>query len=347
VSIARLVRRPAFWLPVSGGLLALLLWRARPWDAGSALQVVQPWSALAALAVSAVIPLFWAARSADLLAGAGRPVQTRQMVSMTVFANMINNLTPGSTGEAARVWLLRAHHGVDSSTGTAIVAIERLVAIAYLTASAAVIWLGHLAGWPSVAVLCLLAAVVVAPGLVYRLGLRPSALVAAFPAGRLLGAARWARVTAWLARVDATMASLLVQPVRLAVFATLTALVFGSYAAQLALVAAALGVPLDPVLAWGALGIAITAGVVSMLPFGLGSADLVLVALLSSLGIPAAEATGIALGYRLVSTLPLGIAGVAAYAWLSARLPAGEAAMALHAGAGDHPRDSGASGTPR
>ncbi len=80
--------------------------------------------------------------------------------------------------------------------------------------------------------------------------------------------------------------------------------------------------------AWGALGLAIIAGVVSLLPFGLGSADLVLVALLGVAGIPGAEAAAIAFGYRIVSTLPLGLLGVASYALLSAGLPDGQAAAA-------------------
>ncbi len=75
--------------------------------------------------------------------------------------------------------------------------------------------------------------------------------------------------------------------------------------------------------AWGALGLATVAGVLSLLPFGLGATDLVLAAMLTSLGVPAAAAGAIAFGYRLVSTLPLGLLGTASYAWLSARLPAG------------------------
>jgi uncharacterized membrane protein YbhN (UPF0104 family) len=60
-----------------------------------------------------------------------------------------------------------------------------------------------------------------------------------------------------------------------------------------------------------------------LLPFGLGSADLVLVALLGVAGVPPAQAAAIAFGYRIVSTLPLGLAGVGSYAYLSARLPHG------------------------
>ncbi len=89
------------------------------------------------------------------------------------------------------------------------------------------------------------------------------------------------------------------------------------------LIAAAFDVTLSPLAAWGALGLSITAGVLSFLPFGLGAADLVLVALLGVLGVDPATAAAIAFSYRLVSTLPTALLGVASYAWLSARLPAG------------------------
>ena len=103
------------------------------------------------------------------------------------------------------------------------------------------------------------------------------------------------------------MAGLLVDPRRALAFAAWTAVVFASYTGQLLLVAAAIGQAIDPAAAWGALGLAIIAGVVSLLPFGLGSADLVLAGLLGRRRCARAEAAAIAFGYRVVSTLPLGL----------------------------------------
>ena len=97
------------------------------------------------------------------------------------------------------------------------------------------------------------------------------------------------------------------------------------------LVAAALGRDLDPAVAWGALGLGIVAGVLSLLPFGLGSTDLVVAGLLGVAGIPPEEAVAIVFGYRVISTLPLGLLGVASYAFLSAALPAGGADVAARA----------------
>jgi uncharacterized protein (TIRG00374 family) len=321
--IGRLLRRPIVWLPISIGLLALLAWRARLWEAGSRLEIVEPLLLALAVLVNIATLLLWASRSSDLLAAAGRPVGIGPLVPMTSFANTINNLTPGSAGEIVRVWLLRAHHRVEYATGAAIVAIERLLAFGYLAGSAIVIWFGALGWLPSVVVLGLLVALAVAPWLAYRAGLRPSAVLRAIPGGRLLGAERWERGTAWLVSVDETVAVVLHHPLRLIVFVGLTAALFACFTTQLVLVASALGTTLPPVAAWGALGLSMTAGILSLLPFGLGSADVVLVALLGVLGIDPAVATAMAFGYRLVVTLPLGLAGVASYAWLSARLPAG------------------------
>ena len=299
------------------------------WDAGSQLTVVEPLLLAAAVLVNVLIVVLWAARSADLLAAAGRRVGVVPLVPMTAFANTINNLTPGSAGEVVRVWLLRAHHDVDYTSGAAIVAIERLLAFAYLAGSAIVIWLGYVGDLAVAVVAFLLVALAVAPWIAYRIGLRPSAILRAIPAGRLVGADRWRRGTTWLAGVDETIAIVLRHPARLAVFVALSAALFACFTAQLVLVAGSLGATLPAVPAWGALGIAITVGVVSLLPFGLGSTDVVLVALLGVLGLDVATATATVFGYRLVATLPQGLVGVASYAWLSARLPAGGARAAV------------------
>lgn len=341
----RALRHPLVWGSISVALLALVAWRSRAWELGDRLVGADGRLILVAVALCAVIVLAWAARSSALLGGAGRPVGIRPLIPMTAFANTINNLTPGSVGELARLYLLRAHHGVDYTTGAAVVVIERFVAIAYLGASAAILWLGWWLPLPWPVTLLALAAAIALPSVLYRLGLRPSALVRALPLGRLLGRDRWLAAGMALGRVDDAVATLLGHPIRTLTFAAWSAIVFGAYTAQLLLVAAAIGQPLDPGAAWGALGLAIVAGVVSLLPFGLGSADLVLVALLGVTGIPAAEAAAIAFGYRIVSTLPLGLAGVAAYAVLSAGLPDGQASAAARL-AGAALRDDGTGAAP-
>lgn len=327
----RWLRHPLVWGSISIALLALVAVRSRAWELGDRLGTADIGPIVLAIALNLVIVVAWAARSSDLLAGAGHPVPVAPLIPMTAFANTINNVTPGSVGELVRLYLLRAHHGVDYTTGAAVVVVERVVAIALLGSSAAILWGAWAIGlWPPLTIGALIV-VALLPSLVYRLGLRPTALLRFVPIGALVGRARWAAAGHALQRVDDAVAGLLVDPRRAVAFAGWTAIVFASYTGQLLLVAAAVGRQIDPMAAWGALGLGIIAGVISLLPFGLGSADLVLVAFLSVAGVPAAEAAAIAFGYRVVSTLPLGLAGVASYAFLSARLPHGHIAEAASA----------------
>jgi uncharacterized membrane protein YbhN (UPF0104 family) len=241
---------------------------------------------------------------------------------MTSFANTINNLTPGSAGELVRLYLLRAHHGVDYATGGAVILIERLVSIGYLSGSAVIAWLAVrdiLPGWTAALALI---ALVAAPGIAYRLRLRPIAWLIADPLRRLSGG-RWPGAIAGLLAAERRVGSLLTDPLGLARFTLACLAIFAVAAVQLVFIAAAFGVALTPLEAWGALGLSITVGVVSFLPFGLGAADLTLVALLGVLGVEPAVAAAIAFGYRLLSTLPTALLGVASYAWLSATLPVG------------------------
>lgn len=319
--LARWLRRPIVWIPVSIALLALVAWRSRLWEAGTTLGAVHPLPFLAAALLSVAIPVLWAFRSGDLLAATGSPVAVGPLVPMTAFANLVNNVTPGSSGEILRAYLLRVHHGVEYAASGAVIVIERLGALGFLTASGVLFWLTWIGALAPPATIALLVLLVAAPGVLYRTPFRPSRVLRALPLGPLVGPDRWARTRSWLARVDDTIAGLLTEPARMATFALTTAAVFVTYTLQLMLVGRALGVSIDPVAAWGALGLATTAGVLSMLPFGLGATDLALVALLGITGVPPLQAGAMAFGYRLASTLPLGIAGVIAYAWLSARLP--------------------------
>jgi uncharacterized membrane protein YbhN (UPF0104 family) len=329
-------------------LLGLVIWRSRIWEAGATLGVVSGLPLLAALVLAAAPPFLWAIRSAHLLESAGDRVPVGALVPMTTFANTINNLTPGSVGEFVRLYLLRIQLGVGYSTGGAVILIERFVALAYLTASSLVAWIAVQAHVAGPVIIAVLAAVAVGPGVSYRFGLRPIAWLAAAPLARVAGL-RASGLVGALLTAEGTIARLLTDPLVLLRFAIVSAALFAVMATQLMLVADALGVALEPLAAWGALGLAVTAGVLSLLPFGLGAADIVLVALLGALGIAAAPATAIAFGYRLVATLPVTLAGVASYAWLSVRMPesglAGAAASAragLEAGApgaGEHGHD--------
>ena len=262
----RFLRHPLVWGSISIALLALVAWRSRAWELGSQLGDADPRPIAVAVLLNLVIIVAWAARSSSLLTGAGRPVPVLPLIPMTAFANTINNITPGSAGELVRLYLLRAQYDVDYTTGAAIVLIERVVAIVLLGASAAGLWLTYALGLSPIIALVAIVAVAVAPSLVYRAGIRPTAIIGWLPLGRLVGHARWATTRSTLGRVDDSVAALLSDPPRAIVFAGWTAVVFVAYTAQLMLVAAALGQPLSPAVAWGALGLGIIVGVAVAAP---------------------------------------------------------------------------------
>jgi uncharacterized protein (TIRG00374 family) len=341
--LARWLRRPIVWLPVSIGLLVLLGWRSQVWET-TALRGFDPGTLGIAALLSSIVPVLWALRSGSLLAAADRPVGVRPLVPMTAFANTINNLTPGSTGEVFRLYLLRVRHGVDYASGGAVIVVERLGAVGYLASSSLLSWLAWSGSLPGVLAAGLMALIVAAPGIVYGLGLRPLGVVRVLPIGGLVGRQRWASLSDWLGRMDGTIARLVGQPRGLIAFATACGAIFAITTCQLVLVGRAVGVTVDPLAAWGALGLATMAGVLSLLPFGLGATDLTLAALLGVAGVPLPQAAAMAFGYRIVSTLPLGLAGVASYAYLSASLPeAGLGGVAREVQAGGGAPESGSS----
>ena len=319
--MVRWLRHPFVWLPVSGLLLAVVMWRSHLWDAGATLGAIDARPLLLAVVVGQATPLLWAIRSHYLLSGVGWRVPVPALIPMTSFANTINNLTPGSGGELIRLYLFRVRHGVDYPVGAAVILVERFGALGYLSLSALLLWLTWLWRWPPLVAIALLVVLAATPLIMYRVGVRPVATFARLPIARVIRWQRWANVADGLAKTDDAIATLLTDPVRVAAFALVTGSVFVVSTAQLVLVASAVGVGLDPVAAWGAIGLSTTAGVLSFLPFGLGAADLALVALLGVAGVPLVEAGAVAFGYRLVGTLPYALEGVAAYAWLSARLP--------------------------
>jgi glycosyltransferase 2 family protein len=336
--LASWLRRPIVWLPISIGLLVLLVWRSRILESGALLDGLDARPVLGGALLSIVIGILWAVRSADLLDAAGRRVGVRQLVPMTAFANTINNLTPGSAGEIVRMYLLRAHHDVDYATSGAIVFIERIGAIGYLSSSALLAWLTWSGVLPGSVAALFAIGLVVGPGVAYRFGVRPLSTFGRLPLGRVIGRSRWAAIGEWFGRVDGTVASVIGDPRHLLAFVGLSVLIFAVYTSQLLLLGRALGVDLDPLAAWGALGLSMTVGVLSLLPFGLGTSDLALAALLGVAGVPPVTAAAMTFGYRLISTLPLSVAGIASFGWLSARLPASGlrgAASAVRAEVGD------------
>jgi uncharacterized membrane protein YbhN (UPF0104 family) len=89
--VRRFLRHPLVWGSLSIALLALVAWRSKAWELGDRLGDADPRPIVVAVLLNLVIVVAWAARSSNLLAGAGRPVPVLPLIPMTAFANTINN----------------------------------------------------------------------------------------------------------------------------------------------------------------------------------------------------------------------------------------------------------------
>jgi uncharacterized protein (TIRG00374 family) len=319
------MRRWYVWVTVSVVLLGLLAWRTRPWEA---LATGADWRLLTVVvALNVVVIGAWAVRSERLMAAVGHPLPVLALVPIVSFANTINNLTPASTGEALRALILRRRHGVPYGRSTAVILAERFWAIWIMAVTAGAAAVGTvIPAEPPLIGLAWIAAVGAsfAPSIAYALGLRPASFVARIvspPSAAELGPeappTRRQRLAGTLRDVDESLVGIAVSPAVATSFVLSTAVVFATTALQLWLILLSLGEWISPVAAWAALGLATIAGVISALPFGLGAADVVMTGLLTLIGVPSSVAAAAALLLRATVTLPLGLAGTAAWISLS------------------------------
>lgn len=324
------MRRWLIWLPISLGLLALLVWRTRPWEAAALAGRLDLVPLAAAVGLNIVVIAAWAVRSAGLMRAVGYPLSIRQLVPVVSFANTVNNLTPASSGEVLRAVILKRRYGVPYERSTAVILAERFWAILIMLATALAASVGSLvAAGPALVLIAWIAAavLVVLPSAAYRAGIRPGRVAERIAMRRGAGSGRLRSIAARLAAVDDLLARIITDPARAAAFIVSTLVIFAVFAAQLWLVLVALGSPLSGLGVWAALGLSIVAGVISALPFGLGAADVVLVVLLGAQGLAPTEAGAAALLLRLSATLPLGIVGTVSWLQLTGgqRVPSEEA----------------------
>jgi uncharacterized protein (TIRG00374 family) len=318
------MRRWIVWVPISAVLLGLLVWRTRPWEVLS-IAGIQAAPILAVVVLNVVVIGGWTFRSAWLMATIGHPMRIRDVVPLVAFANTINNLTPASSGEVARAVLLQRIHSVPIAAASAVIIAERVWAIWIMAVSAAAAIVGGLLTHSPVLVGgAWLAAVILAfaPRLAYLRNWQPGRRAGRVVAWRSGGGFR-ARLGSLMGRVDDNLATVVRSPRASGEFVATTALVFVVTAVQLSLLLASLGIAMPLMGAWAALGTATIAGVLSALPFGLGAADVVLVAMLGLLGVDPAQGGAVALLWRATVTLPLGLAGTASWIVLSRTSSAG------------------------
>lgn len=321
---------------LAAALMALVLWRAKFWDLPDAFRQLDWPVALAALAINVPVVALWAARSYLVLRKLGHRLPLGSLLLLSTLGNVAGTLTPAGAGDLLRVTPLRERHDVTTTSALSAVLYERMYVPALLILAvgvAATIELLSGPLWMTPVLLLFGVAAAVAGGSLYAAG---SSLVRTLtPAPWREGLAR--RGWGWLdsaGEVHGTL-GVLFGDMRLNLcFSTITGLVYSLTALQVWLVIEGVGGDVSLMEAWVAFGGASLAGMLVMLPAGLGVWDATLPAILSSRGVDLLAATAGALLVRAFQTLPLGLLAVGCYLLLarqgrraSARGEAGRAAL--------------------
>lgn len=298
-------------LGVAAALVALLLWKADVHDVGAALARAEllPVIAVVAIDVPALFLLYVRARF--VLEALGHDVPARILVPASILGNVAGSLTPASAGELLRAGVLHTRAEVSVEDALALVAYERSMSI-YLLALGTGVVAAFLALPVAAATLVAFAGAV--------LVLLPAATA---PLLRLLPGARGGRSTRAGRAFDGFLGAagqmrLLFGNLRLlGRWGGVTATIFALNAVQTWLLARSVSSEVTPAEGGVAFGASQLAGIASLLPLGLGAADGSLAGLLREMGLSLDESAAVAVMMRLTTTLPLGVAAIASYLFLT------------------------------
>jgi uncharacterized protein (TIRG00374 family) len=265
---------------------------------------------LASLVLNVPVIALRAYRAQLILDRLGQRVSFRSMLPVQLVGQTSSSLTPAASGDYVRAYLWRSRNQVPLRVGAAVVTFERLYSLFLLVAvSVLLITLPRhrVIGWPAVAVGLLLATF--APLLFELL---PTAFerwaLGKLARGRLL--ARFADgAMGMLDQLRVIMRA----PLLLAWTSGITISIFIVSGVQIWLVIAGLGHRVHITQAVAAFATSQVAGILSTLPFGIGSADAILVTVFAGYGVTVALAATVAVLLRAVTTLPQALAGLAAY----------------------------------
>jgi uncharacterized protein (TIRG00374 family) len=300
-------------LAVGVALFAYVLSLSSPSEMRDAMTSANVALLVAAVLLNIPLALLFGVRSSFVLAKLGYRIDLRTAMPIAIVGNVAGALTPASSGEIIRGVLLHSRADVAARDGAALVLFERGLSVYLIVLATAL-----------AALLLVVPAYWVAP---IALAMTPLLLVpgVAVPLlARLLtrdAAADGNRVVRWLRQAVEGVAGLTSNATLVARWSAVTLVMIAITAAQYWLVARSLGdgvVFHEALLAYGASQLA---GIVSLLPLGLGSSDATLISLTRRFGLTYDQAASGAVLVRLVSTLPLIAIAVASYAYLQSQRP--------------------------
>jgi len=265
---------------------------------------------LGALALN--LPVIWlrALRAQLIVRHLGHRVPMRSMAPIQLVGQTSSTITPAASGDYVRAYLWRGSNGVPVRDGAAVVTFERLYSLFLLAALSVLLILfpRHGAiGWIVVAIG--LGIATFAP-LLFEL--MPTSLerwaLAKLGKGRFMGRFQEGATV----MVD-QFRKLMKAPLLLASTSALTLINFIAMGAQLWLVMLSLAHRVPITQAVAANSTSQVAGIISTLPFGIGSQDAILVTVFAGYGVTVSLAASAAVLMRATTTIPMALAGLVAY----------------------------------
>lgn len=313
-SIVAFLRRHALRLinvVVLAILVALLYRQADAGELRTAIRQADFSFVAAALALNLPVAVLFVARSHLVLVRLGHHVEARVLVPAIILGNVAGSLTPASTGELLRATALRGHANIPTTDGLALVVFERALSIYLLAIGTGVaaafvtLSLGEASALAGAAV-PLLIAPAFAPVLLRALPTAGTRERNSMAAGALSHIHDAIDRLCWIFEDRRLVAA----------WSLLTSLILAISVAQIWLLARSVSNIVDPMQAWVAFGGSQVAGIVSLLPLGLGALDGSLAAILRKFGLAFEQGAATAVLLRAAITIPFGIVAIACYIYL-------------------------------
>jgi uncharacterized membrane protein YbhN (UPF0104 family) len=317
MGLVAMTRVPLFGLLIGVAIAAAVILVSTPASILEGIREVDLLPLIGALLLNILIVVLRAMRAQVCLSFLGCRISLRSMIPVQLIGQTSSTVTPAASGDYVRAYIWRRLDSVPVRDGAAVVTYERLYSLFLLVVVAALLislprrgWIGWVAvaGGLGLATLAPAALELVTPPHLERWALRQ------ITRGRWLG-----KFAEGALEMADNLRRLLRSPILLIQTSAITIGVFILSGLQVMLLLAGLGDSVGITQAVAVYATSQVAGILSTLPFGLGAADAILVALLSGYGIGLADSATAAVLFRAVSTLPLALAGLIAYSRVGGR----------------------------
>jgi len=285
---------------------------SHPASIWASLQNVNPLTFLAALLLNIPVVVLRAIRADVVIAHLGYRIPLGSQLRTQLIGTTTSSLTPAASGDYIRAYIWRRDYGAPLRVGAAAVTFERLYSLGLMLALAVLLIAlprHGVIGWWGVALG--LGAATMAPVVFEQI---PPGLERWVLAKATRGPLN--RFSEGAVEVVDNFRRLLRSPILLAEASGLTLAVFVLSGIQLWLLLAGLDHRVPMTQAVAAYSASQAVGILSTLPFGIGTTDAVVVGVLAEYGVNLALAATVALLLRAAATIPQALAGMIAYATL-------------------------------